>query len=439
MTRRTIGRLALSLIVFVLCAELLALLWYGARTGSLFYVRPDVEQETVVAPQDQLATEIAVHPYFGFAHIPNAGFHDERTERLKRQGWPAEEAAKSRTNNFGFISPLAYPVEKTRDNQFFVGIFGGSVGMWFCQVGVPHLISELREQPFFQDKEIVPLCFSFSGYKQPQLALVLGYFLAIGQRFDLVVNIDGFNDVALGALNDARGADVSMPSIQHLGGLVNVVNHSTMTPDKLEALTGIVRDRARLVNLSHTIRTNRSAAIDFVLNAYYSRAQMRYAADLARYDALPSNPVQNSLIQVTPPTAARDRTRMFADIAALWTRSSLQMRDLLATHGSAYVHVLQPNQYFTTRRFSEAEAATALSDASPYKRSVEEGYPVLQAEARSTLVGNKVSFFDATAILDREAEQVYVDDCCHYTLTGNRLLAEFIVTAIRSTPGPWNP
>lgn len=437
MTRIAI-RLAVSAIVFLVCAEVVALLWYAATTGMLFYEIPSEAQEVEAMPADRLATDFAVHPYFGFAHIPNAGFHDERTELLRREGWPASEAAKSRTNNFGFISAHAYPLTKSRPNQFFVGIFGGSVGMWFCQVAAPHLIETLKQHPFFEAREIVPLCFSQSGYKQPQLAQVLGFFLSIGQPLDLVVNIDGFNDVALGGVNDARGLDVSMPSAQHVEGLVNVVNQSTLTPAKLESLAAIVRDRRRLADLDGTMRRNRSAAIDLVLSAYSRRVRTRYVQELARYDSLPSNPSTNSLIQLTPPVASRDRERLFTDIAALWARSSMLMRDMLVPRGAAYVHILQPNQYATERRFTAAEAAIALNDVSPYKSNVEQGYPVLQAAARTSLLTNGVSFFDATHVLDSEPSAVYIDDCCHYNLRGNRLLADFVAASILKTPGPWN-
>jgi len=33
---------------------------------------------------------------------------------------------------------------------------------------------------------------------------------------------------------------------------------------------------------------------------------------------------------------------------------------------------------------------------------------------------------------------VYIDDCCHYTLTGNRLLADFIARGVLASGGPWN-
>ena len=62
----------------------------------------------------------------------------------------------------------------------------------------------------------MPLCLSHEGYKQPQQLLVPTYFLSIGQVFDLVVNIDGFNEVALSSVNHQRGLDISMPSAMHL-------------------------------------------------------------------------------------------------------------------------------------------------------------------------------------------------------------------------------
>lgn len=142
--------------------------------------------------------------------------------------------------------------------------------------------------------------------------------------------------------------------------------------------------------------------------------------------------------QVTPSVAPREGAPLFTDIAATWTSASMLMNEPLAARGAAYVHVLQPNQYHTTRTFSESEAATALSDASPYKKSVEAGYPVLVATAEKRLAG-KVRFLDATRVFDREPAPVYMDNCCHYTLAGNHVLADFVAASILATPGPWKP
>src|SRR6185503_297529 len=165
-----------------------------------------------------------LHPYFGPIHRPGV---------------------RPETNNIGFGSKQAFPFARTSDRQFLVGIFGGSVARAFCDRGTPRLIAVLQRDQTLAGKEIVTLCFSHEGYKQPQQLLVLAYFLSIGQQFDMVVNLDGLNDVALGSLNNQRGLDISMPSAQHIEPLINLIDQATLTPDKLLSLAAIERDKER--------------------------------------------------------------------------------------------------------------------------------------------------------------------------------------------------
>jgi hypothetical protein len=428
---RTVARAATSLVVFALFAELLGLMAYYADTGALFYIHRKTYQELLPTPADRLFLGEAVHPYFGFTHRPGVPF--DVPEPL-RQGTAIP--ARLVTNNFGFVSPHRYPFKKARDDQFIVGIFGGSVGLWFCQIGAPRLVERLKRHAFFSGKDIVPLCFSHEGYKQPQEAAVLAYFLSIGQAFDLVVNIDGFNDVALGSLNSERGLDYSMPSVQHLDPLINVVNQSALTPEKLETLAAIVRDRRLLLDLAERIRVNRFASINFVLDRYHQSVLNRYVRALGRFSNLPSNPTDNAFVQVAPSVDEREPAKLNADIAATWRDSSILMKDMLAARRAGYFHFLQPSQYYGPRKFTEAEAAIALNEASPYQKSVAGGYAALIAEG-AVLSASSVRFFDATHVFDREPAHVYMDDCCHYTQAGNYLLADFIAASILGSPGPW--
>jgi hypothetical protein len=432
MASRVGARLATSVVVFCVCAELVALMAYYVETGALFYAHRKTYQALLPGPGGRRLVSEALHPYFGPTHTPGTPF--DIPEALR-----AGSATPSRlhTNNFGFVSPYSYPFVKTRSRQYLVGLFGGSVGVWFCQVGAPRLLEALAQHPYFQNTELIPLCFSHEGYKQPQEALVLAYFLSIGQQFDLVVNIDGFNDVALANLNNERGLDISMPSVQHLDPLMNLVNQSTLTPEKLESLATISRDRQQLTDLTGKIRANRIASVNFLLDWSYRRGLATYVKELGRFSNLPSNPSDSSLIQVTPPVRSRDAATLFADIADNWASSSILMREMLAARGAAYFHFLQPNQYYTTRRFDEDEAAVALGDASPYKGSVERGYAALAAAAHARLLNANVRFVDATHVFDRQPAPVYMDNCCHYTLIGNQVLADFIAASILAAPGPW--
>jgi hypothetical protein len=139
---------------------------------------------------------------------------------------------------------------------------------------------------------------------------------------------------------------------------------------------------------------------------------------------------------VAPSVDEREPAKLNADIAATWRDSSILMKDMLAARRAGYFHFLQPSQYYGPRKFTEAEAAIALNEASPYQKSVAGGYAALIAEG-AVLSASNVRFFDATHVFDREPAHMYMDDCCHYTQAGNYLLADFIAASILGSPGPW--
>jgi len=431
MPRRALGVIAINAIAFCVLAEALALFLSYDDTGRLFYAyrKP---YEPIAETREGRLTGDGLHPYFGPTHREGLPF--DIPESLRDTLAPARVA----TNNFGFASPQNYPFTKTSPRQYVIGIFGGSVGAWFCQVGVHRLLEDLGQNAFFKSRELVPLCLSHEGYKQPQQLLVLAYFLSIGQQFDLVLNIDGFNEVALSSLNSQRGLDISMPSVMHIDPLIDLVNQSTLTPEKLQSLAAINQFKERINRLIERMQRNRIAAINFVLERLYTSALNSYQAELGRFANLPSNPSAKSLILATPSVKARDEALLFEDVSRSWAGSSMLMNTLLVTRGVPYVHVLQPNQYFTTRAFSAEEAKVARSEASPFKGSVEKGYPVLLAESESSSLKKTVNFVNALDIFDREPSAVYIDDCCHYTLRGNQLLADVIARHILGSKGPWN-
>ena len=318
---------------------------------------------------------------------------------------------------------------RTSDRQFLVGIFGGSVAQAFCDRGTRRLIAALQRDADLAAREIVPLCFSHEGYKQPQQLIVLAYFLSLGQQYDLVINIDGFNEVALGTRNHERGRDISMPSPIHVDPLLNLIDEATLTPARVQALARISAYKERLNRLGERMRRSRMATVHFALDRYYVFTMNRYQAEVAAFDALPSNPPASSVLLLTPPVTKRDQTVVYEDIAAGWTSASLLMGNMLASRGVRYLHVLQPNQYFTRHVFSDEEARVALNGSQPFKLAVERGYPVL-IKARAALEG-KEEFLDGTTAFDSEPAAVYEDDCCHYTDRGYEILAELIASRVR--------
>ena len=416
--KRALILAAVNVAIFCIVAELLAVALFYYQHGWLFYLDPyrPALARVEEAPGQGL-TAVGLHPYFGPTHRPGIPFD------LPPGLQSTETGPVVATNNFGFPSRYDYPFSKTNGRQFVIGVFGGSVGAFFCRIAATRLEEDLRQRAFFRNKELVTLCFSHEGYKQPQQLLVLSYFLSIGQSFDLVINIDGFNEVALGAINDRYGWDVSMPSHEHLDPLINLVDQGTLTRAKLDSLYRITHDRELLNGIAERSNRTSFASIEFVLRHYYGFVQRRYQQEVVTFDKLPSNAQSSSLVHVTPKVRPRNGDAVFTDIAANWQASSAAMQQLLASRNVPYFHVLQPNQYYSTRTFSDEEKKVAFNDASPFKAGAQRGYPYLEKmlEPRGL---NAVHLFDA------ERTPVYIDDCCHYSVTGNRILADFIAKAV---------
>jgi hypothetical protein len=400
---------AINVLVFVALAEIAAVAFYYVRHGAFFYTADRESPPAIVeTTRGELSADV-LHPYFGPIHRPGI---------------------RPQTNNVGFGSGQAFPYARRSDRQFLVGIFGGSVAQAFCDRGTRRLITALQRDSDLANREIVPLCFSHEGYKQPQQLIVLAYFLSLGQQYDLVINIDGVNEVALGSRSHERGRDISMPSAIHIDPLLNLIDEATLTPARIQALARISAYKERLNGVGQRMRGSRIAAVHFALNRYYMFTMNRYQAEVAAYDALPLNPSASSVLLLTPPMKKRESdAAVYEDIAAGWTSASLLMRDMLASRGVRYLHVLQPNQYFTRRIFSEEEARVALNASQPFKVAVERGYPVL-VRAVATLHG-KEEFVDGTGAFDSETGVVYEDDCCHYTDRGYEILAELIASRVR--------
>lgn len=428
MSGRVPVRLAVSVVLFAVFAEAAALAVHYAGTGWLFYANPHRRALPVLsADAQQTLTGDALHPYFGPTHRPGLAF--EIPAELRTAGESGRSPA--RTNNFGFVSRMDYPVRRADDRQFFVGLFGGSVGLWFCEVGAERFLDRLRRHPAVAGRTVVPVCLAHEGYKQPQQLLTLAYFLSAGQPFDLVVNIDGFNEVALGAMNEQRGFDFTMPSVSHIEPMMNLIDRATLTPDKTEALATISEARQTADRWARRANEARLAAVYLVADRLHALADARYREARLRFDQLPSQGADRSLLRITPRTAERSGAAFFAEVARQWAEASGGMQALLAARGIPYVHVLQPNQYASTRAFSDAERRAAFIDASPFKPGAEQGYPQLRDEAAQRILRERgVRFVDATGVFDRTSEPVYWDNCCHYTRRGNEILADAVADAV---------
>jgi hypothetical protein len=426
--RRLIKIVAVNALLLVVLTELMSLGFYFIRTRRLFYLRPaGGTDEAAVLALDETRLERTIierlHPYFGFTTKPETPYKLSFSQ------------TEHKANNYGFTTPYAYPFKK-RAGQYVVGIFGGSVAQNYAVYEQEHnvLAEALKQLPALRDKEIIILPFAYGGYKQPQQLLALNYFLALGQGFDLVINIDGFNEVALSDLNTKAGVEVAMPSVQHIMPLVNLASGHEST----EELTSLLRLKQYKERLKTALQAWRQCTLAscYTLRLLHVRyLAAAYRQEVGKYDAFwvrKFNDLdQDALVQVNrddslPP----DSPAAFEHMAFVWAESSRIMRHELADAHVPYFHIVQPNQYAPTQRvFGEEEKRVAIQADGRYVAGVRGGYPVLLSKI-DELRKSGVTVINAVNVFDHTAAPVYSDTCCHYNQLGSEIFSTFVAGSI---------
>lgn len=410
-----LGLILLGLGVGFVAAEGAALGWFAFKQRAFYYTTEFPPPS--LAPDDDRSplTTAQLHPYFGFAMRPGIAAQGAAIEGVAALPADAPGQALLTSNNFGFPARVDYPFGSEQD--FIVGIFGGSAAGALAVSEGGRIGASLSQHPAVAGRRVRVLNFARGGYKQPQQLLLLNYFLFIGQRFDVIVNVDGFNEVVLGTLNQGQGVDASMPAVRMLTSF-----ESVLSGDRAFSL-GLARvalAREELARVRARRRASRLALLYWARGVESRRAAEHYAA--SRKGVRTEIDPNASWLAFLPPLPGSGEDRL----VDLWERGSRTMAQLAELRGIPYLHVLQPNQYYrSSRRFTDEERAIAFNPASSYWEPAKKLYPKLRARGLE-MSESGFPFFDAALLFDKVPVSVYADDCCHYNALGNELLAEFV-------------
>jgi hypothetical protein len=368
----------------------------------------------------------ALHPYLGFVADPASA-----------KGPSRDSNGALVTTDLGFFRRAGRAPPRVAD-PVRVAVFGGSVAFLFSLSVDEYLEARLRGGDGLPpESDVVVESFALPGHKQPQQLFALEYLLLLGERFDLVLNLDGLNEITLPLVeNLPQGTAAIYPrSWAHLARTApppaameraaRVVALREMRRATAAALSWSALDGSATGNLLWRLAEAALAPqIDDAESrlAGASATAGDYAAAGPRLVEDPAEPVLDRLVEV-------------------WRRSSLLMHQVCAANGIAYLHVLQPNQYLVGGKpLSEAERAVAYRADHPYRAAVETGYPRLIA-AGEDLRRAGVDFVDLSRAFADVSEPLYVDDCCHFNQRGNAILAERLAPALRAAlaRGPTSP
>ena len=362
----------------------------------------------------QEVTAVVPHPFLGFVYNPDFDpIGEARLHTVPVSSW-------------GFLDDKA-PIVAGGPDQVVLGVFGGSVAFWLSVKGIDPLLGELRRLPELRTKRIVVVRTALGGSKQPQHLAALAYLLALGAHFDIVVNLDGVNEVSPGPgdifpafprnwpglMGEARG----LPSLRLVGEITFLRKNRAIWAARFARPW---LRRSPLFNLVWSIVDRRiEGQIEGAQGALSGQEETAKAGGLSFGARGPAWP------------AASEHER-YEHLAAIWHGSSLQMHRLCSAAGIRYYHFLQPSQYVAgSKPMNAEERRRAVLPGSAFDLGARSGYPLLQQAGRE-LAGQGVAFVDLTFVFATEGEPLYTDSCCHLNGAGNAILGRAIGRAIAS-------
>lgn len=421
--RRRWRRHAIAAVAGLLFVEASAFALYWARNGEPLSIGAlQSWRERIAAgeraegnlpdadPQDTHETWVT-HPYVGYVLDPD------------REGFLNRDAVL--VHGTDEVPPAR------REDRLVVGLFGGSVAF---HLGVDHaelFLEALRGA--FPEREVVLVVPATPSWKQPQMLFSLQWLALRGYRFDLVVELDGFNE-CVGAAANHRYYRVNAAYPPNYRAFVA---SKAEGPEYLAAAGELVLlDRGRRERAAWLAGS--PLRFSLTANLLWSTFDQ---GDQARMGEL-----REALLELSAPTSRRygqrgpvdelgdtedDPGPLYDELGRVWLESNRHMARLARGIGAELAVFLQPNQYLTgTKPLSAWEREEALSI--PHFGAIVRGcYPGLVARG-AALEGEGIAFEDLTGIYAEHEETLYRDACCHMNEDGNRILGEVIAQRLRA-------
>lgn len=308
-------------------------------------------------------------------------------------------------------------------------IVGASVPAKFARDGQARLEQGLREVAGLEDARITFFNHGRGAYKQPQQAMYLQFLFSLGCKPDLVINIDGFNEIAASMVNGGFGIHPSYPPANFWSYLAEGADARGRSAS-IEQQIAIHEAETSADSLLNTVLKyglHRSALTGLLARSRLRRIHRAWTTAMSQYTQAAVDSERGAAVTGPEFTGTTDDALQIA--CEVWAQSSLSMQGMCDAHGVAYLHVLEPTLTDPESKPLSPEEQEILQGAVGSQTTfVDRGYPLLRA-AGQKLVARGVQFLDASQLFADVERRVY-RDVCHYNPHGNRLLAEFLVQPV---------
>ena len=379
--------------------------------------------------------------YFAFAEwyslLPSpsaadpAGATPDEPAGLARQApyTPLQRILRVSHPYYGFTSffpnsPLnVMPPPQTSPDTILIAILGGSVAWEVTPYLQQSLTRYFADQGLTQNPVVIQL--AYPAMKQPQQLHIASFMLAIGSHFDILINLDGYNELE-GAYTNFDNAVFPFFPYQW-EKLVFLTREEIVLAGQIRA----ARDQLSRLQQAAPASPFRYAALYGILHRY--QLQQAETRILQLNYALANQNSARSLEQHGPYASFQDAAQVHQEAIRVWYRSSALLSRLAAAGGADYYHFLQPSQYIPDskplsdlerRAFLLPDIAATVNFPQTYPRFVQFGKELQQ---------QGINYFDLTQIFTTHPETLYRDGCCHLNRRGYELLAAAIVQRLAPT------
>ena len=348
-----------------------------------------------------------------------SGNREEVAEFYKR--WRYGGTTQTGPMKHPFYGPSAPPIffhelnelppRARRDDLVLIGLTGGSVA-WDVLPSLRRAVNDFFAAEGLPRRPVV-VGLGYNGLRQPQQAVTAANVMALGGDFDVLVNVDGWNEAVAPLVLRELGSHPFYPSgwLEQRG----LDKESLLLVGRIRVL------RAELADLEQAAAESwlRPTALFQLVNRYQRE---RKAAGIIELNRRLTELERQYALERQGPAAGLSEPAAAA-AAQVWYRGSRLLAALAALAGAEYYHFLQPSQYVPgAKPLTETELAQSYLVGGHGEQFYRPGYARLaQQGARLRAAG--VNWFDLTFIFADNGETLYRDECCHLYERGNDLLA----------------
>ena len=319
----------------------------------------------------------SVHPFYGVNLGKDEGF----------------ESNISSEYNFNTIS------KKPLNGEIKILILGGSVGQQLSQKRDEHaskdfLFSSILNQRFHTDRFVVYNA-SIAGGKQPQQYFKLIYLDFLGFSPDLIINYDGFNEMAL-------------PFTENLNKNLNAVYPRSWN----ESIHGTaIQGDSCIVRSNNLLQFNSYIPLIETIKILYSFNCHKKVTEGKKPIVLTSKKLFEN-----------EKKNYDEKVNNIWIKSSNNIYEFALKKNIEYIHGIQPNQYFPNSKKLSAMEIDKFTSKQRYRDVIPNKYLQLPIEK---LKAKNIT--DQRMLFKELSQTLYSDSCCHFNDEGLTLLINGLI------------